>query len=217
MSSSKVCTASLYTTPTGCLGDGMLNSSVGTNILNSQPVAIKFVRTHHFVFKPRNTQQVCRNHANLKLLSSEMSIGHTGHSMARVSVFPTIGGASAARCSGHPIPMGLSRPLHRVLPTIFCVSILSDICNTAGVPQVHYFGQEGLHNVLVIDLLGPNLEDLFDMCGRKFTIKTVCMAAKQMVSFTVPPFHSLRQLVCGMGAGVRPSSSPSCFTLGGSY
>ncbi|TFY55390.1 hypothetical protein EVJ58_g8281 [Rhodofomes roseus] len=53
---------------------------------------------------------------------------------------------------------------------------------TPGVPQVHYFGQEGLHNVLVIDLLGPNLEDLFDMCGRKFTIKTVCMAARQMVT-----------------------------------
>jgi len=53
---------------------------------------------------------------------------------------------------------------------------------TLGVPQVHHFGQEGLHNVLAIDLLGPNLEDLFDMCGRKFTIKTVCMAAKQMVT-----------------------------------
>jgi casein kinase 1 len=39
-----------------------------------------------------------------------------------------------------------------------------------------------LHNVLAIDLLGPNLEDLFDMCSRKFSIKTVCMAAKQMVS-----------------------------------
>lgn len=52
----------------------------------------------------------------------------------------------------------------------------------AGIPQIYHFGQEGLHNILVIDLLGPSLEDLFDMCGRKFSIKTVCMAARQMVS-----------------------------------
>jgi len=51
----------------------------------------------------------------------------------------------------------------------------------AGIPQIYHFGQEGLHNILVIDLLGPSLEDLFDMCGRKFHIKTVCMAARQMV------------------------------------
>lgn len=50
-----------------------------------------------------------------------------------------------------------------------------------GIPQVYYFGQEGLHNVLVIDLLGPNLEELFDMCDRKFSVKTVCMLAIQMV------------------------------------
>jgi casein kinase 1 len=53
----------------------------------------------------------------------------------------------------------------------------------AGIPNVYYFGQEGLHNILVIDLLGPSLEDLFDHCNRRFSIKTVVMVAKQMVSF----------------------------------
>ncbi|WVQ78749.1 hypothetical protein IAT38_000836 [Cryptococcus sp. DSM 104549] len=51
-----------------------------------------------------------------------------------------------------------------------------------GIPQVYYFGQEGLHNILVIDLLGPSLEDLFDMCGRKFSVKTCCQTAKQMLT-----------------------------------
>ncbi|KAF5367102.1 hypothetical protein D9758_003955 [Tetrapyrgos nigripes] len=53
---------------------------------------------------------------------------------------------------------------------------------TLGVPQVYYFGQEGLHNVLVMDLLGPSLEDVFKMCGRKFSVKTVCMLAKQLLT-----------------------------------
>ncbi|KAG1471437.1 hypothetical protein G6F56_002121 [Rhizopus delemar] len=51
-----------------------------------------------------------------------------------------------------------------------------------GVPSAYYFGQEGLHNILVIDLLGPSLEDLFDMSGRKHSVKTVAMLAKQMIN-----------------------------------
>lgn len=50
-----------------------------------------------------------------------------------------------------------------------------------GIPQIYHFGQEGVNNILVIDLLGPSLEDLFDFCDRKFSIETVCMAAKQMI------------------------------------
>ncbi|KAG5354023.1 bifunctional choline kinase/ethanolamine kinase cki1 [Termitomyces sp. Mn162] len=56
------------------------------------------------------------------------------------------------------------------------------LAGCTGIPQIYHFGQEGLHNILVIDLLGPSLEDLFDMCSRKFSIKTVCMAARQMIS-----------------------------------
>jgi hypothetical protein len=58
----------------------------------------------------------------------------------------------------------------------------------AGIPAVYYFGQEGLHNILCIDLLGPSLEDLFDLSGRKYSIKTTCMLAKQMVLVTFDCF-----------------------------
>lgn len=50
-----------------------------------------------------------------------------------------------------------------------------------GIPHAYYYGQEGMHNVLVIDLLGPSLEDLFEWCGRKFSVKTTCLIAKQMI------------------------------------
>jgi hypothetical protein len=64
-------------------------------------------------------------------------------------------------------------------------AILRRLTLAAGIPNVYYFGQEGLHNILVIDLLGPSLEDLFDHCNRRFSIKTVVMVAKQMVGSLV--------------------------------
>jgi len=51
-----------------------------------------------------------------------------------------------------------------------------------GIPSIKWCGVDGEDNVLVMDLLGPSLEDLFVYCGRKFSLKTVLMLADQMVN-----------------------------------
>lgn len=51
-----------------------------------------------------------------------------------------------------------------------------------GIPHIRWYGQERDYNVLVMDLLGPSLEDLFNFCSRRFTMKTVLMLADQMIS-----------------------------------
>jgi hypothetical protein len=52
-----------------------------------------------------------------------------------------------------------------------------------GIPCVRWFGTEGDFDAMVIDRLGPSLEDLFVQCHFRFTMKTVLLLADQLVSF----------------------------------
>ncbi|XP_063120245.1 casein kinase I isoform X4 [Rattus norvegicus] len=51
-----------------------------------------------------------------------------------------------------------------------------------GIPSIKWCGAEGDYNVMVMELLGPSLEDLFNFCSRKFSLKTVLLLADQMIS-----------------------------------
>lgn len=84
-----------------------------------------------------------------------------------------------------------------------CVGLY--VC-AGGIPSIRWSGIDGEDNVLVLDLLGPSLEDLLVYCGRKFLLKTVLMLADQMVSFifspnllveTTPPTYAAHALTHG--------------------
>lgn len=60
--------------------------------------------------------------------------------------------------------------------------IYKSLMGGPGVPWIMWSGRKGDYNVMVIDLLGPSLEDLFKMCNRHFSLKTVLLLADQLVS-----------------------------------
>jgi len=55
-----------------------------------------------------------------------------------------------------------------------------------GVPEIYdyyenYKLHDGSYNILVMELIGSSLEDLFDKCDRKFSLKTVLQIAIQLI------------------------------------
>ena len=48
--------------------------------------------------------------------------------------------------------------------------ILSEVVGEIGFPKIHYLYRDEEYNALVLNLLGPNLEKLFKLCGYQFTV-----------------------------------------------
>lgn len=67
--------------------------------------------------------------------------------------------------------------------------LLRRLQGATGFPTLHYCNVEGGYNVMVMDLLGPSLKDLFYVCYQRFSVKTVMLLADQML-FRIQYLHS---------------------------
>lgn len=67
-------------------------------------------------------------------------------------------------------------------PQLFYESkVYKALAGGVGIPEIKWFGVEGDYNVMVIEMLGKSLEELFIQCQNKFSLKTVLMIADQML------------------------------------
>ena len=51
-----------------------------------------------------------------------------------------------------------------------------------GIPNIYYAAEGKIYYLIVMDKLGPSLEDLFIKCNKKFSLKTILMLADQMLT-----------------------------------
>lgn len=56
-----------------------------------------------------------------------------------------------------------------------------EIGEEINIPNVFNIGKEGNCYVMVMDLLGNSLEDLLNICDRKFSLKTTIMIGLEML------------------------------------
>lgn len=59
--------------------------------------------------------------------------------------------------------------------------LLGQLKGGQGITHVHHVGTEKGYNVLVMELLGPSLEDLLNLCKGRFSKKTTLMLAEQLL------------------------------------
>jgi len=60
--------------------------------------------------------------------------------------------------------------------------IYDNLGTSVGFPKIYSIIKDRKHNTVIMDYLGPSLEDLFDFCGNKFSIKTVLMIGIQVLN-----------------------------------
>ncbi|KAL8436194.1 hypothetical protein ACSSS7_001924 [Eimeria intestinalis] len=86
---------------------------------------------------------------------------------------------------------------------IYESKLLKHLQGAPGIAQVYYCDAEADFNIMVMELLGPSLEDLFNLCSRQFTLRTILMIADQVVRRHFQQllrFRAAHELLLGRGA-----------------
>lgn len=69
------------------------------------------------------------------------------------------------------------------------IKVLQVLKGEKGFPKLYYYARLEKERIMVLNLLGKNLHQLYKSCGKIFSLKTVLMLAEQMLSrFEI--FHS---------------------------
>lgn len=61
-------------------------------------------------------------------------------------------------------------------------NLYEEIKKNVGIPSIIWYGKINEKSVLIMDYLGPSLDDLFEFCENKFSLKTVLLIGIQLLS-----------------------------------
>jgi len=74
-----------------------------------------------------------------------------------------------------------NQPSHHLLLE-YEADVLRYLQNGIGIPEFYSYMSKPEYNFMLFELLGPSLEDLFDLCQQKFSLKTILQIGDQMLS-----------------------------------
>ena len=84
-------------------------------------------------------------------------------------------------------------------------SYLLSILKGFGIPELYSYGYNSNYNLIIMELLGQSLNDLFKLKNKKFSLKTTCMLGIQMID-RIEYIHSKKI--------IHTNLKPNSFLLG---